>query len=385
MQAVPRFQTLLISLIAICGANLSTSTSAQDKSLEDIQKEIKQTQAQLTVRQAEAMKLEAVLKQTELAISNTAKKLNQTQVAIENNAQEQVALNARKRQLETDKATQQDVLANQLKSAFMTGSYDYAKMVFNQQDAGQFERTLTYYQYLNKARQENITQLTELVTELDAVNVSLEEKKSQLLTLQQTQKDQQSALRSQNTKRQFTLTSLNQKIATDSARVAQLQASEKALLEAIEQAQREAEERAKREAEATTQLNGLTSMKGRLPKPTSGRLRKLFGSKREGQVRWKGILINGNEGAPVKSVHQGKVLFSDWLKGFGLVIVVDHGEGYMSLYGHNQALLKQAGDPVRAGETIGLVGQSGGQLTPSLYFEIRRKGKALNPVHWLVK
>ena len=100
-------------------------------------------------------------------------------------------------------------------------------------------------------------------------------------------------------------------------------------------------------------------------------------------MSWKGIVIDGAEGDPVNSIAPGKVLYADWLRGFGLVAIVDHGEGYMSVYGHNQALLKQAGDDVRRGERIALVGRSGGQEYPNLYFEIRHKGKALNPSAWL--
>ena len=109
----------------------------------------------------------------------------------------------------------------------------------------------------------------------------------------------------------------------------------------------------------------------------------MFGRIRQGQIKWKGIIIKGQLGSPIIAVHQGKVLYADWLRGFGLVTVVDHGDGYMSLYGHNQALLKQAGDNVDAGETIALLGQSGGQNYPNLYFEIRHKGQPVNPSSWL--
>jgi septal ring factor EnvC (AmiA/AmiB activator) len=112
-------------------------------------------------------------------------------------------------------------------------------------------------------------------------------------------------------------------------------------------------------------------------------MRKLFGARRQGQVRWKGVLIYGNEGAPVQAVQDAQVLYADWLKGFGLVIALDHGEGYMSLYGHNQALLKEVGETVKKGDTIALVGQSGGQSRPGLYFEIRHKGSPVNPGQWL--
>lgn len=117
--------------------------------------------------------------------------------------------------------------------------------------------------------------------------------------------------------------------------------------------------------------------------PAKGRLRRLFGRVRQGQVRWKGILFQGEEGSEIKAIQTGRVLFSEWLRGFGLVMIIDHGKGYMSVYGYNQALLKQPGDTVRRGETVALMGQSGGQTRPYLYFEIRRKGIPVNPTAWL--
>jgi septal ring factor EnvC (AmiA/AmiB activator) len=151
-------------------------------------------------------------------------------------------------------------------------------------------------------------------------------------------------------------------------------------MNAIEQAEIDARSRAQEE---DVVLVGLAQSKGKLTRPASGEIQQLFGKRRQGQVRWKGIVVNSSEGSPVLAVQDGKVLYADWLKGFGLVTIVDHGEGYMTVYGRNQALLKQPGDPVLQGETIGLVGSSGGQASPGLYFEIRHKGKALNPKSWL--
>ena len=130
-------------------------------------------------------------------------------------------------------------------------------------------------------------------------------------------------------------------------------------------------------------LQGLASRKGKLKLPSKGRLINKFGQERQGSRRWKGIIINGQTGQAVNVISHGRVLFADWIKGFGLVMVVDHGKGYMTLYGHNQTLLKQAGDYVQANEQIALLGQSGGQNKPVLYFELRHKGKAINPIRWL--
>ena len=165
-------------------------------------------------------------------------------------------------------------------------------------------------------------------------------------------------------------------IESEEAKILQLQLNEKNLLEALTRAQQQVDKQ-------DIILSGLKAFKGRLLMPAEGNLRKMFGRFRQGQIKWKGVVINGTSGDPVIAIHHGKVLYSDWLRGFGLVTVLDHGDGFMSLYGHNQALLKQAGESVQAGEAIALLGQSGGQSRPNLYFEIRHKGRPINPVSWI--
>jgi septal ring factor EnvC (AmiA/AmiB activator) len=262
----------------------------------------------------------------------------------------------------------------------MAGNYDFAKMFFNQDDAGRFERTLTYYNYLNKARQDEIGKFRALVFELEQLNIKLVDKTERLEGLLVTQKQQSSQLREQQTSRHQKLKQLDRQIKSDTARVAQLQQEERSLMNAIEQAEIDARSRIRDE---DVVLVGLAPSKGKLTRPASGQIQQLFGKRRQGQVLWKGIVVNSSEGSPVRAVYDGKVLYADWLKGFGLVTIVDHGEGYMTVYGRNQALLKQPGDSVLQGETIGLVGSSGGQMSSGLYFEIRHKGKALNPRSWL--
>ncbi|MEQ5809404.1 peptidoglycan DD-metalloendopeptidase family protein [Alteromonas sp. NFXS44] len=348
----------------------------QQAKLAELQAELKARQATLAANKANAGELQAALKQSELEIASTAKSLNDTSVQLADNREQQKKLEAEQEALRKAILQQQTMLANQLRSAFMAGNYDYAKMLFYQDEASTFERVLTYYQYLSKARSKEITTFRSNVEQLVQVNEALSEKARALNSLLADQKSQQAVLLARQADRSETLKKLNQKIESDAARVDELKQNEEALVRAIDEARRRAES-------AKSELAGLSGYKGKLLKPASGRVRKLFGTRRQGQVRWKGIIIEGAEGTPVRAVSHGRVLYSDWLRGFGLVAIVDHGQGYMSVYGHNQALLKQAGDTVGDGETIALVGQSGGQNYPNLYFEIRHKGKALNPSSWL--
>jgi len=217
------------------------------------------------------------------------------------------------------------------------------------------------------------------------VQKELSVKEEQQIQLVSRQQEQASRLREQQQGRLITLQRLDAQIKSDQERVTQLTEQEQRLMRAIEQAEIAAQRDAALGQQAAIALEGLSQLKGQLLVPASGKVNRLFGKRRQGQVRWQGITISSPAGTPVNSVANGKVLYADWLKGFGLVTIIDHGEGYMSVYGRNQALLKNVGDTVGAGETISLVGNSGGQAEPALYFEVRHKGKALNPSQWLAR
>lgn len=380
-------RTSLFALLFGLLMHLSMPVYGQDEAQSEQKDRLAKLQAELVARQqvlqnskASADELEGVLKQSELEIAKVAKALTNTKQSLERVEKEQNALQKEQATLKSAIRQQQSLLASQLKSAFMSGHYDYAKMLFYQDAAKSFERVITYYKYVAKARQKEIETFRDNVARLETVNEELVEKAEALAQLKDEQENQRAILLTRQNDRKATLKKLNKTIASESQKIASLKANEKALVDAIEKA-RIAAERAAREATIT--LDGLAKLKGQLDAPVKGRIRKLFGNRRQGQVRWKGIVIDGAEGDPVNSIATGKVLYADWLRGFGLVSIVDHGDGYMSVYGHNQALLKQAGDEVRRGERIALVGRSGGQEFPNLYFEIRHKGKAINPTAFL--
>ena len=344
--------------------------------LESIQQQIKDKQARINEQLAAAKKLQDNLKLVELEIAKSSKQLNQREGALAENQQQLKVLQKQQKDYLLALDQQKTALAKQIRSAYMTGNYDFAKMLLNQQDAANFERTITYYQYLNKARKSQIDSFNLLVTNLQKVNAKLIDNQQELEQLKIVQQQQQQTLKANFAERESTLTSIQNTIESEEAKIAQLQINEKNLLEALTRAQQQVDKQ-------DITLTGISDLKGRLLMPARGSLRKMFGRFRQGQIKWKGIVINGTAGDSVIAIHHAKVLYSDWLRGFGLVTVLDHGDGFMSLYGHNQALLKQAGETVQAGEAIALLGQSGGQNRPNLYFEIRHKGKPIDPVHWL--
>lgn len=371
---------LLSGLLMLAFMMLSLQVSAQEQTeqeLIELQNQIQSKKATLAQKLKTAEALQQQLKNAEMEIASLTKAsiINRQELKLVEDEKRQ--LNNRRKKLLDEKKRQEDLLASQIRSAYMAGNHDYTKMLLNQENAGKFERLLVYYRYLNQARQEEIDSFTALITELKQVETELAEKEQTLLTLQQQQESQKQQLQQQQKSRETTLMTLQGTINSDAEQIEQLQANEQQLAQAISNAIAAAEHK------SNIRLNGLQSIKGKLPKPVDGRYQRLFGKRRQGQVRWKGVMFDTSSGRPVSAIHQGKVLYADWVKGLGLVIVIDHGEGYMSLYGHNQALLRNAGDIVDAGETIALTGQSGGRSRAGLYFELRHKGRAINPTNWL--
>jgi len=361
----------------LCSVFFVFIVNAQEQSdLESIQQQIKNKQAQINRQLETAKKLQDNLKVVEVQIAKSAKKLNKTEISLDNNQQQLRVLRKQQKGFLASLEQQKSALAKQIRSAYMTGNYDFAKMLLNQQDAANFERTITYYQYLNKARKLQIDSFNVLVKNLQKVNAKLIDNQSELKQLKGKQLEQQQVLQANQTEREGMLIAMQNAIESEEAKIAQLQINEKNLLEALTRAQQQVDQQ-------DVTLSGLSALKGGLLMPAKGNLRKMFGRFRQGQIKWKGVVINGTAGDAVIAIHHAKVIYSDWLRGFGLVTVLDHGDGFMSLYGHNQALLKQAGESVRAGEAVALLGQSGGQSRPNLYFEIRHKGKPINPVNWL--
>lgn len=247
-------------------------------------------------------------------------------------------------------------------------------MILNQNDPVRVERMLTYYQYLNEARIEEIEAVLATRAEIEQVRQQVAAQEQQLAQRQQQQQRQQTVLREQQSEQQQLVAKLQRELVSDTQRIEQLrqdQAQLENVLDAIIAALRE-----------DVQLRGLSHLKGSLRWPTEGNVQRLFATSRSGAVDWKGVLIDGESGQAVVSIADGRVLYANWMRGFGLLLVIDHGDGYMSLYGHNQTILPAVGSKVRAGETVALMGQSGGRSDAALYFEIRVRGNAVNPTQW---
>jgi len=355
--------------------NSNEKTKQQNnEKLNDVQQAIAAQQSNIFKTNKARAKLEQQLKQDDLAIAKAARAINDTEKKLTTTKQKITQLGKEKQQLSAQKRNQEQLLAKQLRSAYTTGQHDYLKLILNQEQSEKVQRTVTYYQYLNQARTQEIDNFQATIAALLQVTTEHQEQVTELENLKTSQKQQKLSLSKNKSKRKKTINALSKKLLSSQQKLAKLKAEEANLTAALQ----------KLEAlmRAEIRLTGLSKLKKKLSWPVKGRLLRSFGSKKQGYLKWKGVLLGAPIGRQVQTVHSGTILFSDWLKGYGLLTVIDHGDGYMSLYAHNQTLLKSVGDRVETGEPIALVGQSGGQNQAGLYFEIRHRGKAVNPKLW---
>ncbi len=389
----------------------ASSADADDRDqLKSIQADIAARQRAIKQQQQQRASLLAQLKAQEEAIAAAARKLRETQDSLNQLNKQIDEMNAALAKLERQRASQERNLAAQLDAAFRQGPHTGIQMVLSGEEGQRNQRMQVYFSYFNQARQETIAELKKTREEMAVQKSMLEEKQSQQQTLVYEQKAQQAKLEQARNERKKTLSGLESSIQQGQQQLSELRANESRLRGRIAQAEAAAKARADREArdaqavrdrqqeasrKGTTykpteserslmsRTGGLGSPRGQAFWPVRGPLLHRYGEQLQGELRWKGMVIAASEGTEVRAIADGRVILADWLQGYGLVVVVEHGKGDMSLYGYNQSALVSVGTQVRAGQPIALVGSSGGQGRPSLYFEIRRQGQAVNPQPWL--
>ena len=274
-------------------------------------------------------------------------------------------------------------LKRHVRSVYSLGQQDRLKLLLNQQDPAAVSRAFTYYEYFNVARAKRIQALRTELSELKRIEAGIRQETAALEKLWPQKSAAVAAIEKQHARRREVIAKLDHRIREADTRLQRLREDERRLSELIEQLQREL---AKLSVPPNVPEVPFPKLKGRLPWPIQGSIVHRFGTPRQsGGPTRQGVVIAGKRGDPVRVIFPGRIAFSDWLRGFGFLVIVDHGGGYMSLYGHNETLEGQAGDWAPAGEIIATVGDSGGQAETTLYFQIRHNGIPLNPLSWCTR
>lgn len=340
-----------------------------------VQAEIERIREAVHRDQVERDRLSRELRSAEVSVGAARAGLERLRRARAEHTERRTQLAAEKQREEAELARDQAMLAGQLRAAYVIGREEPLRLLLNQKDPARIGRMLAYYGYFGRARADEIARIEANVRQIETLDAQLAEEERRLEALEAERLGEIQRLELARSKRGAVLASLNDQARTRSESLERLR-RQKAGLEKLLRELKRAMEKFPAAGSAFAKLRGQLSW------PVVGKIVARFGEARAGGVKWDGMLLATERGAPVRSVYSGRVVYADWLPGLGLLAIVDHGEGYLSLYGHNERLHKAAGERVTAGETLAAAGDSGGRSRPELYFEIRKAGKPVDPRPW---
>ncbi len=345
------------------------ATEAEIKQLRDVlkglqqemsglQRELQESESDIGRLQRESRELEQQIKDSEVRLQELRQDNQRLQLALE---------------------AQHEQIARQARAAYMAGDQDYLKVLLNQDDPARMSRMLRYYQHVSQARVRELDQYRATLNEIRETREATVRQQQRLQGDRTQLQERTAAVEQQQRQRSRLLTQLREQEGSQTRRLETQQAERKALNELIDRLDQAI-------TSIPTPAGSLpfAEAKGKLPMPVKGEVKARYGSQRgeDERLRWDGLLIGAEEGTAVHAIHGGRVVFAEWLRGSGLLLILDHGQGYLSLYGHNQSLLHEVGTWVQPGEAIATVGSSGGQAVAGLYFAIRHQGRALDPMAW---
>lgn len=377
---------------------LAAPADAKREELKGLQERIQALQKDLAKTEGTRADAAEELRETEKAISDANRRLRELNGERARAQASLDHLNLQSQKLSSRIAAQQAQLGRLLTRQYYAGETDALRHLLSGDDPNQLARDAHYLGLLSHAKAGLIRDLGGILEEKKHLASLAHDKTTELAEIEKNQQRERSGLVEQQKQRQAVLARISDRIKTQRREVEKLKRDEKRLARLIEglgrivaKPKRPASSRAQapalrneRTPDATLPADAFARMKGRLALPTRGELANGFGTPRQdGGTTWKGVFIRADGGAEVKAIAPGRIVFADWLRGFGNLAIVDHGDGYLSVYGNNESLYKAVGDPVKAGETIASVGNSGGNPETGLYFELRHLGQPIDPLKWV--
>lgn len=373
--------TLLLTLLLISSLLHANREEVSEQQLQQLRKDISSLQSWLTQARGEQSQLQDRLRSTETQIGQLVTRIEANTREAAELEQRLSRLRVEQVELQTQLDQQSGYLRQQIRSAYSMGRQEYLKVLLNQQEPDRVARLLRYYDYINKERTEQIEKYLGIARQLQTVQSEIITRGQTLDQVRRALQERRNELLAEQQQRQQLVVQLSREIAGRDDELQKLQADQKRL-EQLLTAVTEAIVRLPPPHDAQP----FQQMRGKLPWPVKGRVLSAFGSSQHNnRLINRGMVIQASEGTEIHAIHGGRVVFADWLRGFGFMIIIDHGDGFMSLYGHNQILRKQTGDWVNGGEAIATAGATGGQQQNGLYFEIRKAGQPLDPVSWIAR
>ena len=346
--------------------------------VEAVQAEIRALQQRLARQNRELDAGQQALRDQERAIAARTRELAGIRDDIETQSQQSRRFRAQAAEVRDRLTIERQDLAEQVRMAYLSGRREMVKLLLNQESPARLGRLLVYYDYLNRKRPERIGAVGRDLEEQERLAAQSEQAAAELASLELAQADELAALESDREERRRVLARIEEGIRSADSELQRLLEEERRLTEVVAEV-----DALVTEYPADMALD-FRDARGQLTWPVQGALINDYGDSRvDGRLRWNGVMVGAPRGSPVRSVHAGRVVYADWLPGLGLLVIVDHGMGYMSLYGHNEDILTESGAGVAAGQPIAQVGDSGGQRQSALYFEIREDGDPVDPRPWM--
>jgi murein hydrolase activator len=373
-------------LCALIFPLIAVGTAAEDANPAKAEADLKAVRSQIDKVRAEMERDAGKRDQLTRELEESEKTVGSARGALEKLRRERAVHTARRAELAAERrneeaalARDREALAGQIRAASMIGRQEPLKLLLNQRDPGQTGRVLVYYQYFGRARASQIAAINAHLDELAGLDAQLAAEEQRLTMLEEQQRGEVAKLQSARERRGRALVSLESESKSRAKELERLKEQQGGLEKLVRELRRALE---RIDKFPTDSKDAFARLRGKLAWPVAGRLVASFGQIRAGGVKWDGVLLAGTQGTPVRAVYHGRVVYADWLSGLGLLTIIDHGDGYLSLYGHNERLYKEVGERVTAGDTIATLGDSGGRPRPELYFEIRKAGKPVDPRPW---
>ncbi|MCB1626099.1 MAG: peptidoglycan DD-metalloendopeptidase family protein [Xanthomonadales bacterium] len=355
--------------------------AALRQQLERLRQDLGAIKAELRQAQGNSDQLSRDLESLDRRVASSAGEVEQAQAAVEQVELDIASLESEQQAIERQLLAQRDQIRLLLRSAYAAGQWAPLKLWLDQARFADATRALGYHQYLKERQLQSLQALQALAVRQQAVAQSLLDKRAEALAAVETLAGRQLALESERAERAEHLAAAMGRLRGSEENLRALQKDESALLQLIEQVSNRIADIPRR----LPQAESLARQRGRLPWPVQGTVRQRFGSRGGDGRALQGIRIAADEGTPIRAVGHGRVAFADWLRGHGLLLIIDHGEGYMSLYANCETLTLSEGDWVNGGDPIGTVGRSGGLADSGLHFELRQGRKAIDPLPWLIR
>ncbi len=363
----------------VCGLAHAADERKAEADLSKVREDIEELQKSIRSETTERDSLAARLRDAELTASGARKRLDRIRAQRRQSARHRAQLQSERTAVEQTLAGEREALAGQLRAAYTIGRDEQLKLLLNQQDAAQLGRMFAYYGYFGRARAARIASIDGQLAKLVELDAQLAAEDEQLAALEDEARLQLETLQRGRQDRAQVVKELDRELKNRRTQLARLKREEATLEGLLADLRRVMQEFPVNSEEPFEKL------KGKLAWPVLGRLVADFGQKRSPGLKWNGVLLATDRGSQVRALYFGRVIYADWLPGMGLLTILEHSGGYLSLYGHNQQLFKAVGDWVGPGDVIAAAGDSGGRSRPELYFEIRKGATPLNPHQWIKK